>query len=210
MKLLTINIAIKILSTSSLLLLTACFGSSSIPDDHYYRLPELSTKKLSSPLLSGTLRVKKVITHGIYGERTLIYTDKNSNIKLNRYHYHHWEKSPATLIQDNLFQYLKKIGIANKVISNKQNTKEKYILETELLSMHRDMTSNNYIATIVIDIRLYNKTNDAIYINKRYYSNLKSNSDALVDTIKAYSDGLRNIYNEFIADLQAENYRTTD
>ncbi len=199
------------ISAISLLLLTSCFGGgNSIPDDHYYRLPELTGNKLPTPLLSGTLRVKKVITHGIYGERTLIYTDKNNNIKLNRYHYHHWEKSPSTLIQDNLFQYLKTVGIASNVISNKQNTKEKYILEAELLSMHRDMTSNSYKAVITIDLRLYNKTNNSIYINKRYHSNLTAKSAALVDTIQAYSNGLNTIYDEFIADLQTENYRTTD
>ncbi len=193
-------------SAISLLLLTSCFGgSSSIPDDHYYRLPELTGTKLASPLLFGTLRVKKVITHGIYGERTLIYTDKNTTIKLNRYHYHHWEKSPSTLIQDNLFQYLKTVGIASNIISNKQNIKEEYLLEAELLSMHRDMTSNSYKAIITIDLRLYNKTNNSIYINKRYHSKITAKSASLVDTIKAYSDGLHNIYDEFIADLQRKN-----
>ncbi|MFV2061633.1 MAG: ABC-type transport auxiliary lipoprotein family protein [Gammaproteobacteria bacterium] len=191
--------------------LTACFGGSAhIPDDHYYRLPELKGEKLASPILSGTLSVKKVITHGIYGERTLIYTDKNNNIKLNRYHYHHWEKSPSSLIQDNLVQYLKTIGIAHHVISYSQNTNPDYLLEAELITLHREITSTGSIAVISIDIRLYNKSNNSIYINKRYHSNLTAKSNKLVDTIKAYSEGLHNIYDELISDLQNENFRSVN
>jgi ABC-type uncharacterized transport system auxiliary subunit len=191
--------------------LTACFGgSSSIPDDHYYRLPELVGEKLASPILTGTLSVKKIITYGIYGERTLIYTEKNNNIKLNRYHYHHWEKSPSTLIQDNLVQYLKSVGIAHHVISYSQNTEPDYLLEAELITMHRDMSSKGSIADISMDIRLYNKSNNSIYINKRYHSKLTAKSNKLVDTIKAYGEGLHNIYDELIADLQNENFSTTN
>ncbi len=211
MRLYNYNKILVILFLSSTVFLTACFGGgSSIPDDHYYRLPELSGEKLSNPILSGTLAIKKVITHGIYGERTLIYTDKNNTIKLNRYNYHHWEKSPSSLIQDNLVQYLKTIGIANNVISYSQNTNHDYLLEAELITLHRDMSSNNSIAAISIDIRLYNKSNSAIYINKRYHSKLIAKSDKLVDTIKAYSEGLHTIYDELIADLQSENFRATN
>jgi len=187
--------------------LISCFGGgSSIPDDNYYRLPELSGQKLSTPLLTGILSIKKVITHGIYGERTLIYTDSRDNIKLNRYHYHHWEKSPSKLIQDNLVQYLKTIGIAQQVISHSQYTSANYLLEAELITLHRDMTTDGYIAVISIDIRIYNKSNNSIFINKRYHSKISTNSNKLVDTIKAYGDGFHNIYDELITDLQNINY----
>ncbi len=200
-----------ILFLSTTLLLSACFGGgSSIPDDHYYRLPEPVGEKLPNPILNGTLSIKKIITHGIYGERSLIYTDKNNNIKLNRYHYHHWEKSPSTLIQDNLVQYLKTIGIAHQVIAYNQNTNPDYLLEAELITLHRDMSSNGIIANISIDIRIYNKSNNSIYINKRYHSKLLAKSDKLIDTIQAYSDGLHNIYDELISDLQSENFRATN
>ncbi|MFV1984175.1 MAG: hypothetical protein ACC657_11595 [Thiohalomonadales bacterium] len=192
-----------------ILSLTSCFGgSSSIPDDHYYRLPELVGTKITKPILNGSLGIKKIITHGIYGERTLIYTEKTDNIKLSRYHYHHWEKSPSKLIQDNLVQYLKTIGIAPDVVSYNLNTRTKYLLEAELISMHRDITSNGYIAVITMDIRLYNKSNNSIYINKRYYSKITANTDKLVDTIKAYGNGLQTIYDELIIDLQSENFRS--
>jgi len=184
------------------IMLTACFGGgSSIPDDHYYRLPELTGKKLTKPILTGTLSVKRVITHGIYGERALIYTDKNSTIKLNRYHYHHWEKSPSKLIQDNLVQYLKTVGVAHQVISQSHNTNENYLLETELITMHREVTQQGYSASISMDIRLYNKSNNSIYINKRYHSKISTTSNKIVDTIESYGKGLHHIYDELISDL---------
>lgn len=183
-------------------LLTACFGgSTSVPDDNYYRLPEIPGKKMIDPVLTGSLSIKKVITHGIYNERTLVYTDKNTNIKLNRYYYHHWEKSPSMLIQDNLTQYLKSTGIAENVFSQTQNTSANYLLETELISMHRDMTSNPYLAVITINIKLYDKLKNSLVINQRYHSEISVNSNDLIDTVKAYGVGFKNIYDEFISDV---------
>lgn len=194
----------------STLILTACFGgSTSIPDDHYYRLPELVAIKMTTPLLNGTLSVKRVITYGIYGERTLIYTDENNRNKLNRYHYHHWEKSPSKLIQDNIVQYLKSSGIAQNVISYSQNTHADYLLEAELISMHRDITSKDYMADITINIQIYNKSNGAIYINKRYRSKITANSNELVSTIDAFGLSLKTIYDKLITDLQNMNIKTT-
>ncbi len=188
------------------ILLTACFGGNgNIPDDHYYRLPELKTSKLPSPLLNGSLRVKKVITHGIYAERTLIYTDKNNELKLTRYHYHHWEKSPAKIIQDNIVQYLKARGVAHKISMHTRESKPDYILEAELVTLHRHVNAGSYSAAIAIDFRLFNNSNNSIFINKRYYSNITASSEHLVDTIKAYSQGFQQIYDEFIIDLQNDD-----
>jgi len=186
-----------------LMLLSSCFGgSSSVPDDHYYRLPDVIGTKLDHPILNGSLSIKKVITYGIYSERTLIYTDKKSNLKLNRYHYHHWEKSPSILIQDNLVQYLRSVAIATQVMAYRQQSKSQYSLESELISMHREISNDGYIAAIVIDFRVINKTNNSILINKRYSSNITSSSDRLIDTIKAYGGSLKEIYTQLIFDLQ--------
>ncbi len=88
-------------------LLSACsIGGSAIPEDHYYRLPEVSTEKqLKTPFQN--LLIKPVRVAGLYHERSLLYVETDSPLELRRYHYHYWVEPPALLLTKQIQAYFK-------------------------------------------------------------------------------------------------------
>ena len=186
------------------LILSGCFGSSaSIPEDQYYRLPDINTKALAQPIIDGTLSIKRIQTDGIYSERSILYTNNETSLKLQRYHYHHWEKTPAQLLQENLFNYFNTTGVAQKTVKHGTTTSIDYILTGELIRFERLIGSNNHSAIISVEFRLTDKTQNHIYLQKRYTKKVTAQSDDLYSTIVSFGGALEYIYQELTSDLKS-------
>ena len=74
----------------AMVLITGCAGRSTVPDDHFYQLPEIL------PLKTSTSRQTEVIigidslrSDGLHGERAVLYVDADNPLELRRYHYHY-------------------------------------------------------------------------------------------------------------------------
>ena len=75
-------------------------GAPPVPDDHFYRLGEVSsTQKFAQPLIDGKLLVEMPLAAGIRRERAILYSEDPAHVELRRYHYHHWEDQPPRLLQ---------------------------------------------------------------------------------------------------------------
>lgn len=96
---------------------TACSIAPAIPEDHYYRLPSPHrVEALAHPVIHGTVGVAPLHARGLYQERAILYVNGDSPLELHLYHYRFWTESPAHLIQDHVVEYLRKAGIADKVV----------------------------------------------------------------------------------------------
>ncbi|MCW8955582.1 MAG: hypothetical protein OQL09_01765, partial [Gammaproteobacteria bacterium] len=68
-----------------------------VPQDHFYRLPEVKIDAEGSSVID-SLQLVSVTANGLYNERNLLYVDASRPLEVNRYHYHYWLESPLTLI----------------------------------------------------------------------------------------------------------------
>ena len=99
------------LLTLVLLGLVGCVSQTSVPEDHYYRLPEIKPEKtLSQPILNGAIGIAQLRAEGLYLERTLLYIDPTQPLEVRRYHYRHWIKVPTQLLHDSMLAYMRDVA----------------------------------------------------------------------------------------------------
>ena len=80
-------------------LLSGCMGQTTVPEDHYYRLPEIAPdNRINKPVIEGTLGVELFQLIGIPNTRSMLYVDPIHPNELKQYHYRHWVDSPQKLI----------------------------------------------------------------------------------------------------------------
>lgn len=95
--------------------LAAC-ASPAAPRDNFYRLgavPEVAA--LSVPVLPGVVEVNRLDVDGVLSERGLAYVEADG--ALSRYRYDLWSDAPATALQQDLAETLRRAGIARQVVT---------------------------------------------------------------------------------------------
>ena len=95
-----------------ILILTGCgFSAGNTPADHFYRLPA------ATPINNiRAVEVKSVRTEGIYNERALLFVEQAQPLEVNRYNYHFWAQTPASLVQNYLQGCLSNSNAANQSV----------------------------------------------------------------------------------------------
>ena len=107
-----IRIFLLILSVNSL---TACsLGGAPVPQDHYYKLPQLVISPLEEPRFKQLL-IKPVKATGLYHDRAILYIEQEKPLELQRYHYNFWSETPANLLHNALYQGLSSSGLSQKI-----------------------------------------------------------------------------------------------
>lgn len=96
--------------------LGGCGTSSAPPQDSFYRLEaEDAGRRYGQPLLPGTVEVNRFSADGVTGERAILYSDGDR--QLRRYSYHYWVDSPTRLAQQSLIEELRQAAAATTVVS---------------------------------------------------------------------------------------------
>jgi len=187
-------------------LLSACSLGGDIPQDHYYRLPEISLEKLAAPRFD-TLLVKPVRASGLYHERAMLYTDKQRPLELHRYNYNFWAEPPASLLQNALYQGMLSSGIAGQVIrqlprqaSHKTDTS---ILDSRIIHFERQIDGSEVIIQLALEITLHRADDSTLLLSKTYRASEKLQTTAIYPSVEAFGGALERILEKMIEDLQS-------
>ncbi|MCK5092731.1 MAG: hypothetical protein KAR30_09415, partial [Gammaproteobacteria bacterium] len=72
-------------------MLVACGSQPPVPEDRFYRLPDIQHKQTDAKPISITLskpvKLERIDTEGLYQERAILYIDNSYPLELRRYHY---------------------------------------------------------------------------------------------------------------------------
>lgn len=192
------------LAGCSLLVLTGCFGGNAqVPQDHFYRLPEVKkTKPLGAPVTKGVVGVKALRSDGLHRERTMLYIEHDQPLEIHRYHYHHWTNTPARLIQENMLDYLGKIGFASDVIRYRPGMKVDAVLKGRLLRFERLLNASGIQVIVSIELSYDPKAKQLQKgFHKEYTVTLDAQGTSIHDTAKTFGAALQQIYQSFIKDI---------
>jgi len=78
----------------AVMLLGGCsIGSTQVPEDHYYRLPDASSGTGRAAVTIASVRVS-----GMLHERAMLYVNAASPLEVKRFYYHHWADIPENLV----------------------------------------------------------------------------------------------------------------
>lgn len=187
-------------------LLSGCMGGSSvsIPNDHYYRLPEISAiQALSTPLLDGSLEVSTVQAGGMLHERAILFVREQQPLEVNPYHYYYWVNAPASLLQLHLLDYLRQKNFATSQHRYRADTPADFRLETELLHFERYLRKGTTEARVEMELVLRDKHSQRILLRNHYRQTVQATSMEMADTASAFGAALTAIYTKFANDVAA-------
>ena len=195
---------IKYVVLTGCLTLTGCagFSSSPIPEDHFYRLPEVTPATvLNTALIKGTLGVASLTSNGLYRERSLLYINQLQPLELHQYHYYYWTDTPTRLIQENFLSFLRISGLGNKIIRFEPGADADAWISGKLLRFERILDQNNAKVMVAIELQFFVKDKQQAQFNKEYVVTMPTQNLSMYSTVEAFGGALRRIYHEFIEDL---------
>ena len=186
------------------LLLTACFGGGSVPQDKYYRLgaDQLSIKSLA-PLFT-KIAISNFQADAMHRERAILYSDADKPLQLNRYHYHHWHDIPPKMIQAHMIENLRQVGIAKWVVRYGDVSQIDAKIEGRIKHFERVVSASgvDVVVELELKLRVLDKPNQ--FWQKTYRQVANTADDSVLASVQAMSTALTRVYEAFLGDLQQQ------
>jgi ABC-type uncharacterized transport system auxiliary subunit len=199
---------IKILIAMSLLpamlLTNGCVSQPAVPQDYFYRLPAIHPEvPLDTKLINGTIAVDQLDADGVYRERPLLYVDAQRPLEVLQYHYRHWIQIPSQLIQENFVDYLREANVADRVERFSSGRREDLLIKGRVHKFERLVEADRSIAVVELEIEFRNKTQKGtVKLTKIYESQISAQGPSIHDSVMAFGEALRQIYDKMLSDLQ--------
>ena len=193
-----IRIFLLILSVNSL---TACgLGGVSVPQDHYYKLPELVISPQKEPSFKQLL-IKPVKATGLYHDRSILYIEQEKPLELKRYHYNFWSETPANLLHNALYQGLSSSGLSQTISRDIKLSYADYVIDSRVVSFERIIDSGEVTVHVALDINVRSGHNKNDQWTKRYSSTQLLTTTAMHPSAKAFGKAVEEICRQLIGDL---------
>jgi ABC-type uncharacterized transport system auxiliary subunit len=193
----------------SALWLSGCMSQVNIPEDHYYRLPDISSQKImpqnrneATPSVSiiNSLSVARFQMSGLPNTRAILYIDPVHPSEVKQYYYRHWVESPEKLIQESLLSYLAATGIAVQVTPANENPNAQYRVQGKIMRFERVMEGNE--PKIVVKITIALNSTMGTYSTKTYQTEIISKNTTMDASISAFGTALSRIFQSIAEDLK--------
>ena len=163
-------------------LLSACgFSGSTIPADHFYRLPAPVPSTVAT-----VVEIKAVQADGVYHERALLFVDNTRPLELQRYSYHFWALTPAKMLQN----YLQTCLVRPDTVQVSDNKQPPIQLSPVIESFERVLANDQ--AQAVIKLRIN---------QRRYEATVVAESMDMHATVAAYGQAMQKICTAVANDL---------
>ena len=190
-----IKCTIKYCMVFCLLLLSGCMGQITIPEDHYYRLPDISPhENLAEPVLEGAIGVEMFRLNGIPNSRSVLYVDPSHPNELMHYHYRHWVDSPEKLINSSIISFLRASGFARNVGRTDEKILQEIIIRGKIINFERVMESSGPKVDVKLEMSIDSKQDKQPGKMKIYQSIIAADNSSMDATIVAFGKALKSIY----------------
>lgn len=195
----TMNLCARTLfATGILASLLACSAQPPVPEDNFYQLPDAQLNASPKQLVS-EVSVKRLVTDGLHGERSLLFSEPGQALQLKQYHYHHWSDSPPRMLQEHLISALRSAGVAGTVVNYDAGNRTAYNLSGKIRHFEQVERGKKSEVDVGLELRLDDKNGKPLLI-KDYHYTQAAKSDIPHDLVSAYAMALNKIYTEFISD----------
>jgi len=180
--------------------LSGCMGQVNIPEDRYYRLPDVSPdQRVGKPRIAGTLQVEKFQMSGIPNTRAILYVDPSHPNELKQYHYRHWVDSPPKLINTSLVSYLRETDVASRVETADDKPSAESHLKGKIIRFERVIESDG--PKIVVKMEISFESTLISGTTKTYQAIIPTSSKSMDETVLAFGEALKSIYQSLVEDI---------
>lgn len=196
--------------------ISACGFGSTVPQNHFYRLPPISTTAQDDRSVS-TLLLKPVKVSGLLHDRAILFVEQFQPVEVQRYHYHFWAEPPAIMVHNALYQGLAASQIAQQVQLDQNDVRAVLVVSPRLLRFERYI--EGAVASSVIELevsyqldpRQQSSQSDSLAAGPsdgqiRHWTHLYSHKQPLDSlsmhlSVQGFADGLKVITSQIATDI---------
>lgn len=194
--------------TKNLLLLlcitsiASCVSGTSIPQEHYYRLPAVLSEKpdAGNRRQMDCLLVRDVTVKGLLNDRSLLYVESKQPFEVKKYYYHQWEETPAVMVRDHLIDYLQSTAISKRVARFNYAEKNCHVLESSLEKMEIHYVNNNAELQVSMQADLRDPASQIMF-SKHYQASHVADGKDIHTLVSAYREAFAAVYQQLAEDL---------
>ena len=187
-----------------LIALVACGGQSTVPEDHYYRLPSPEVASKGAALTDGTIFVEQFIADGIHHERALVYADAAAPSELLQYHYHFWTDSPSRLLRDHFVDYLRSAN-AGRMITDSPEVPAELSIYGKIKRLDQIVNSSTAEVVAEVEFRVQKAGSDAPVLVRQYERTVAVQDRSMEAAVGAFGSALSGIYAQLVDDIAASH-----
>lgn len=185
-------------------MLAACAGGGEPPPDHYYRLDvPVAVEPLPRPLFPGTIEVAPLMADGLVSDRAVVYLYANQPDEIHQYTYHFWNTPPATLVQQQLIQVLRRAGAARHVVSTDLRLPADASIEGRVRRFEQVFDGSAVRVVIDLELAVVRAKDEGVVLLKEYRAERPAGDDSLRAATTAASEALGDIFTRFLADIRS-------
>jgi cholesterol transport system auxiliary component len=184
-----------------LALLAACFGGPA-PRDHFYRpAPPQPSAALSKPALPGTLEVERLRSDALTRERSILHADSAGSVQVVPYSYELWIDTPTVMLQRELAAFLRRAGVAERVVLPEMNVRDDFVLGGWVERMVYVTGSDSVL--LELDFSLSRARGGGQILQRRYRVERPVGGHGMDAVVAAFSAAMQDAFEQLVADIAA-------
>jgi ABC-type uncharacterized transport system auxiliary subunit len=152
--------------------------------------------------LDGVLIVRRFLSDGLVGERSVVYSDSDNDNPLFQYHYHHWTESPTRMLQEQLVPYLRRAHVAREVVTPDIQVDAEYEILGKILRLEQ-LRGDSPRVVVDIEFSLTKTRRPELILLRRYSVEVACADESLVAAVNAFNDAVSQIFAELSDDIHA-------
>lgn len=176
--------------------------ASPAPRDHFYRLevgPPGAT--LPRPALAGTLEVNRLSATALARERAMLRGESEHSTEVTPYPYSLWVDSPTLLLQRGLADYLRRAGLAEKVVTASAGADASWAV-SGYLSRFEHLVGGSSRVLVELELRLARTGRGGLVLSETYRVEQPA-GDGVEEAAVAFGAATRQIFERFVRDVEA-------
>jgi ABC-type uncharacterized transport system auxiliary subunit len=196
-------IGFRLLLAAVAVTLGACAGGGGpVPQSTFYRVQASAPASPVATPLPGILEVDRFHIEGLTAGRAMVHSDSAKPNELHEYHYHLWTEPPATMLRDELVNFLRKANAARQVVTPEVRVSPDYMARGRVLKLER-VIGNDPGALVELEMSARKIRGDDLMVLKTYRVKVAPSGKEVGDVVDAFGQALGEVFGKFVADLSA-------
>jgi ABC-type uncharacterized transport system auxiliary subunit len=188
-----------------LAMLAGCFGSAPpVPQEQYFRLMAAQPAERASRPISGGIEIVPFAGEGVMSERPLLFSADGGR-KLEQRNYAYWTDAPPQMLRDQLVDYLRQAGVADRVVPSELRLESAYEVRGTIKRLEQ-LVGSSTGAVISLELAVLEISSDRLIFSKVYTAERPTSGQSIDDAVAALNDGLDEIFAAFAGDLAAADF----
>ncbi len=191
--------------------LAGCIGSAPpVPRDHFYRIlvptPALggaaqgASQGVSGKIFPGVLSVTPLEADGLLRERPLLYSATGRANEIQQHDYYYWTDPPPRMLQVQLVDYLRDVGLFKAVITPELRIRPDYEVSGRIKRLERLLGGGPPRVVAEVELAMVETERNQLLVIQTYSAEMPAADESVEASVIALDLALARIFERFLAD----------